>query len=58
MIIYGTNLGTIVIRIILAAGLRGSAQRLVRFEDFFCLVSGVLMVAALLRGKMVPRSPG
>ena len=45
MIIYGTNLGTIVIRVILAAGLRGSAQRLVRFEDFFCLVSGVLMVA-------------
>jgi phosphate:Na+ symporter len=44
MIIYGTNLGTIVIRIILAAGLRGSSLQVVRFEDFFCLASGVLMV--------------
>jgi phosphate:Na+ symporter len=44
MIIYGTNLGTIVIRIVLAMGLRGSAMQLVRFEDFFCLLSGALMV--------------
>jgi len=44
MIIYGTNLGTIPIRIVLAAGLRGSAMQLVRFEDFFCLLSGALMV--------------
>ena len=51
MIIYGTNLGTIVIRVILAAGLRGSAQRLVRFEDFFCLVSGALMVALFYMEK-------
>src|SRR5262249_18127707 len=44
MIIYGTNLGTIVIRIVLAMGLQGSAMQLVRFEDFFCLVSGALMI--------------
>jgi phosphate:Na+ symporter len=44
MIIYGTNLGTIVIRIVLAMGLRGSAMQLVRFEDFFCLVSGAMMM--------------
>jgi phosphate:Na+ symporter len=45
IVIYGTNLGAIVIRLVLAAGLRGSAMQLVRFEDFFCLVSGILMVA-------------
>lgn len=45
MIIYGTNLGTIIIRLILAAGLHGSALQLVRFEDGFCLVSGALMMA-------------
>jgi phosphate:Na+ symporter len=44
MIIYGTNLGTIVIRAVLGMGLRGSAIQLVRFEDCFCLVSGALMV--------------
>jgi phosphate:Na+ symporter len=33
-----------VIRIVLGAGLRGSALQLVRFEDFFCLVGGVLML--------------
>jgi phosphate:Na+ symporter len=44
MIVYGTNLGTIVIRVMLAAGLHGSALQLVRFEDLFCVVSGVFMV--------------
>jgi phosphate:Na+ symporter len=43
-ILYGTNLGTIPIRMVLAAGLHGSAKQLVRFEDFFCLVSGVVMM--------------
>jgi len=45
MLIYGTNLGTIVLRLLLAAELRGTALQLVRFEDLFCLVSGVIMVA-------------
>lgn len=44
MVIYGTNLGTIGIRIVLAMGLRGSAAQLVRFEDLFCLLSGVVMI--------------
>ncbi|MBY0522975.1 MAG: Na/Pi symporter [Gemmataceae bacterium] len=44
MVIYGTNLGTIAMRVLLSADLRGSALQLVRFEDLFCLVSGVLMV--------------
>jgi len=51
MIIYGTNLGTIVIRVVLAAGLRGSAMQLVRFEDFFCLVSGALMMVLFYAEK-------
>jgi phosphate:Na+ symporter len=51
MIIYGTNLGTIIIRIVLAAGLRGSALQLVRFEDFFCLVSGALMIVLFYAEK-------
>lgn len=44
-VIYGTNLGAIVLRLFLAVGMTGSALRLVRMEDFFCLVSGVLMMA-------------
>jgi phosphate:Na+ symporter len=51
MIIYGTNLGTIVIRVVLAAGLHGSAMQLVRFEDFFCLVSGALMMTLFYAEK-------
>lgn len=44
MLIYGTNLGAIALRLILAAELRGTSLQLVRFEDLFCLVSGALMV--------------
>lgn len=45
MLIYGTNLGAIVLRLILAAELRGTPLQLVHFEDLFCLVSGAIMVA-------------
>ncbi len=45
MLIYGTNLGAIVLRLILAAELRGTSLQLVRFEDLFCLLSGAIMVA-------------
>jgi len=46
--IYGTNLGAIALRALLARGLSGSSIRLVRMEDFFCLFSGVLMMGLLL----------
>ncbi len=45
LLIYGTNLGAIGLRWFLASGLRGAQLRLVRLEDFFCVVSGVVMVA-------------
>jgi phosphate:Na+ symporter len=45
MLIYGTNLGAIVLRLLLAAELRGTSLQLVRFEDLFCLLSGAIMVA-------------
>jgi phosphate:Na+ symporter len=44
MLIYGTNLGAIVLRSLLALGMRGVSRQLVRFEDAFCLVSVLLMV--------------
>jgi phosphate:Na+ symporter len=44
MLIYGTNLGAIVLRAILSSGLRGTSMRLVRLEDLFCLWSGALMI--------------
>jgi phosphate:Na+ symporter len=44
MLVYGTNLGAIPLRILLSAGLRGTPVQLVRFEDLHCLLSGVLMV--------------
>ena len=44
MLIYGTNLGAIVLRLLLSAGMHGTPIQLVRFEDFFCLASGALMV--------------
>ncbi len=55
-VVYGTNLGAIGLRWVLSAGLRGSPLRLVRFEDLFCVCSGVLMLAAdlLERGAHVP----
>jgi len=44
MLIYGTNLGAIALRLLLAAELRGTPLQLVRFEDLFCLVSGLVML--------------
>ncbi|MBW7883292.1 MAG: Na/Pi cotransporter family protein, partial [Caldilineaceae bacterium] len=44
MLIYGTNLGAIVLRAVLSANLSGRSLRLVRLEDLFCVWSGVLMV--------------
>ncbi|QJD28980.1 Na/Pi symporter [Methylococcus geothermalis] len=43
--IYGTNLGAIPLRGMLALGMKGDAIRLVRTEDLFCLASGLLMMA-------------
>lgn len=43
--IYGTNLGAIPLRAMLALGMKGDAIRLVRTEDLFCLASGLLMMA-------------
>jgi phosphate:Na+ symporter len=45
LLIYGSNLGAIVLRALLALGLRGSARRLVRMEDLFCVASGACMLA-------------
>jgi phosphate:Na+ symporter len=44
LMLYGTNLGAIALRLFLSAGLSGEQLRLVRLEDFFCLLSGALMV--------------
>ena len=44
LMLYGTNLGAIGLRLFLSAGLRNERLRLVRLEDFFCLLSGALMV--------------
>lgn len=44
-IIYGTNLGAIVLRAFLALSLDGPSIRLVRFEDLFCVVGGVVLMA-------------
>ncbi|MEO6847364.1 MAG: Na/Pi symporter [Chthoniobacterales bacterium] len=43
LIIYGSNLGAIFLRIFLSLGMDRPTFRLVRFEDFFCLWSGALM---------------
>jgi phosphate:Na+ symporter len=40
LMIYGTNLGAIALRAVLATGMKGQSLRLVRMEDFFCLFSG------------------
>lgn len=45
MLIYGTNLGAIALRLVLAAEMHGTPLQLVRFEDLFCVVSGIIMVA-------------
>jgi phosphate:Na+ symporter len=44
LLIYGTNLGAIALRLLLAAELRGTPLQLVRFEDLFCLISGAVML--------------
>jgi len=44
VMIYGTNLGAIALRLLLAQGMQGTALRLVRLEDLFCLVSGLLLM--------------
>lgn len=43
LMLYGTNLGAIGLRLFLSAGLRGERLRLVRLEDTFCVLSGLLM---------------
>ena len=43
-VIYGTNLGAIVLRVFLSAGMTGGPLRLVRMEDFFCIFSGTVMM--------------
>ena len=45
MLIYGTNLGAIALRVFLALGLDNPTKRLVRFEDIFCAWSGLFMAA-------------
>lgn len=44
-VIFGTNLGAIILRLFLSVGMKGDALRLVRMEDLFCAVSGILMMA-------------
>ena len=44
LLIYGTNLGAIALRLLLAAGMQGQALRLVRTEDLFCVLSGLTML--------------
>jgi len=44
LMIYGTNLGAIGLRVFLSSGLRGEQLRLVRLEDLFCVVSAFLML--------------
>ncbi|MDD5198711.1 MAG: Na/Pi symporter [Terrimicrobiaceae bacterium] len=43
MLLYGTNLGAIALRVFLALNFDRPSRRLVRFEDIFCLWTGVLM---------------
>lgn len=44
LMIYGTNLGAIGLRFLLSTNLDRASQRLVRFEDLFCVCSGVVML--------------
>ncbi len=44
LLIYGTNLGAIGLRLFLSTGLRDAQLRLVRLEDFFCLASALVML--------------
>ncbi len=45
MMIYGGNLGAILLRVLLTFGMDGVSRQLVRFEDLFCFASGLLMPA-------------
>lgn len=44
LLIYGTNLGAIGLRLFLSNGLHDAPRRLVRLEDLFCVFSGIVMV--------------
>jgi phosphate:Na+ symporter len=48
MLIYGTNLGAIALRLFLSINLDRPSRRLVRFEDLFCVWSGILMTALFI----------
>ena len=48
LLIYGTNLGAIGLRLFLSTGLRDASLRLVRLEDFFCIVSGAVMLSLFI----------
>ena len=50
-IIYGANLGAILLRMFLASGLSGSSIRIVRTEDLFCVFGGVLMMGLFFAEK-------
>jgi len=50
-LIYGTNLGAILLRAFLASGLRGASIRIVRMEGLFCVFGGVLMMGLLFAEK-------
>lgn len=50
-VIYGANLGAIVLRFFLASGMKGAPLRLVRMEDFFCLFSGAIMMSLFFLEK-------
>jgi phosphate:Na+ symporter len=52
LLLYGTNLGAIGLRAFLASGLRGAQLRLVRLEDLFCVLSGVIMVTLYIVEQM------
>lgn len=51
MLIYGTNLGAIALRVFLALNLDRPSRRLVRFEDIFCLWAGVVMTTLFVLEK-------
>ncbi len=48
LLIYGTNLGAIGLRAILAMNLDNASKRLVRFEDIFCIWTGIVMIILTL----------
>jgi phosphate:Na+ symporter len=51
LLLYGTNLGAIGLRLFLSLNLDRPSRRLVRLEDLFCLWSGALMCALFLVEK-------